>query len=55
MSFLKSSIIIKRSGFISESCSFGVTVYPELAMVGDLMPSNLGFVLLMFLCLLHAI
>jgi hypothetical protein len=36
MSFLKSSIIIMRSDFRYESCSSGMMVYPELAMVGEL-------------------
>jgi hypothetical protein len=34
--FLKSSIIIMRSDFRSESCFSGVMVYPRLAMVGEL-------------------
>jgi hypothetical protein len=36
MSFLKSSIIIKRSDFRSESCFSGVLGYPGFAMVGEL-------------------
>ena len=36
MSFLKSSIILMRSDFRSESCFFSVMVYPGLSMVGEL-------------------
>jgi hypothetical protein len=36
MSFLKSSIIIMRSDFRSESCFSGLMVYPGLAMEGEL-------------------
>jgi hypothetical protein len=36
MLFLKSSIIIMRSDFRSESCFFCVMVYPGLAMVREL-------------------
>ena len=36
MSFLKSSIIIMRSDFRSESCFSSVMVYPRLVMVGEL-------------------
>jgi hypothetical protein len=35
-SFLKSSIIIMRSDFISESYFSGVMGYPGLSMVGEL-------------------
>jgi hypothetical protein len=34
--FLKSSIIIMRSDFRSESCFSGVMVYRELVMMGEL-------------------
>ena len=40
MSFLKSSIIIMRSDFKSESWFSGVRVYPGLAMVGELGSGN---------------
>ena len=36
MSFLKSSIIIMRCDFKSESCFSGVLGYPGLAVVGEL-------------------
>lgn len=36
MSFLKSSINIMRSDFISTSCFSGVLGYPGLAVVGEL-------------------
>jgi hypothetical protein len=36
MAFIKSSIIIMRSDFRSESCFSSVMVYPGLAMVGEL-------------------
>ena len=36
MFFLKSSIIIMKSDFISESCFSVVMVYPGLAMIGEL-------------------
>ena len=36
MSFLKSSIIIMRCDFKSESCFSGMLGYPELAVVGEL-------------------
>jgi hypothetical protein len=36
MFFLKSSIIIMRSDFRSQSCSSSVMVYPGLAMLGVL-------------------
>ena len=36
MSFLKSSIIIMRYDFKSESCFSGVLGYPGLAVVGEL-------------------
>ena len=39
MSFLKSSVIILRYDFKSESCFSGVLGYPGLAMVGE-MSSN---------------
>jgi hypothetical protein len=35
-SFLKSSIIIMRRDFISESCFYSMMVYPGLIMVGQL-------------------
>jgi hypothetical protein len=36
MSFSKSSLIIMRSDFRSESCFYGVMLYPGLAVVGKL-------------------
>ena len=54
MSFLKSSIIIMRRDFRSESCFSGVMVCPGLAMLGKMGSDDAKypwFLLLMFLCL----
>jgi hypothetical protein len=53
MSFFKSSIIIMRNYFKSESCFSGMMGYPELSVVGELGSDNAKqpwFLMLMFLC-----